>query len=164
MKAAGETNPDVCLNDLALIEIPAQDVQQVHPAVMHFGGPTGPPGRWDGLVRNDPVYAALSSDYGCLYLCTDDPARAATGDFWDYLSNGWVLDTEWGIAGGSQGDSGGGLMGPGGTAAGVLSTGLQTGAFHYSNIWFDLAYMRAKVGWSPSIVTWSTFDAAGNYG
>lgn len=162
MQAAGEANPSVCRNDLSLVEIPAAAVAQVHPAVIHFGGPTLPTSP-HGLIAGNPVYAALSTDAYGAYVIEQGP-RAAKGTFDFYDSDGWLLYTDFGTAGGSQGDSGGGLMGPGGVATGVLSTGLQSGEFEYANLWYGLAYMRAKVGWAPSLVTWSSFDASGNSG
>jgi hypothetical protein len=163
MQRVHEQDASICdANDLALVELDADTVQVVHPAVRGFGGPTG-------------LAAGALADGAKLYMYGNSETRSAfglaptgvgnehTGNVDSYADGGWRGVTSFTPAA-IPGDSGSGLMGPAGEAAGVLSVVSSDGSNGFANLPFALWYMAVHEGWWPSVVTWPTFDPNGNFG
>jgi hypothetical protein len=152
----------VCVgNDLALVELSAEAVEAAHPAVRFYGGPTSVlPG--PDLKANDEIHMYGNSEARSVYSLIDtDATNPHDGKFLRYDNGGWTSATQI-IPSSIQGDSGAGLLGPHGEAHGVLSGGSLTYTEDYfTDLAWALWYMQVHVGWSPSVVTWPDFDAAG---
>lgn len=154
MQENEESSSVVCnANDFALIGIHPDDRDEVHPAVLHFGGPTGlvEPGN---LTTFDKVLWYGNSG---LRPGIDEVHR----------NEGYVLShTGWhavvySVSPGVQGDSGSGLMTNDGQAMGVLSTvrlSPQPGSNGIGLLAPMLAYANDH-GVQAELVTWDQMDA-----
>lgn len=162
MQQDGTTEANTCAgNDFALVELRPDDVANAHPAVRYFGGPTAVLDA-GALHAGDAVYEYGNSDLRSAYETVPTPqTNPHSGQFLDYDYDGWEVVTRF-LPPTIQGDSGSGLMGPGGEATGVLSSGSITYTEEqFTNIAFALAYMQQHLGWAPSVVTWPDFSPDG---
>lgn len=162
MRERSERNPDICAgNDFALAEIDPRHIDNAHPAVRFYGGPTAVLDS-GALSPGDAVHGYGNSDLRSGYETVPTAVtNPHDGEFLEYDYNGWEVVTRM-LPPTIQGDSGSGLMGPGGEATGVLSSGSITYTEEqYTNIAFALRYMQDKLGWAPSVVTWSEFSPDG---
>jgi hypothetical protein len=162
MQEVKEADAEACAgNDFALVEVAAKDFGAIHPAVRYYGGPTRVLDAGE-LKAGDNVHGYGNSDLRSGYELVPTPqTNPHDGEFLGYDYGGWEVVTRF-VPPTIQGDSGSGLLGPGGEATGVLSSGSITYTEEqYTNIAFALRYMHARLGWSPSVVTWAEFDAAG---
>lgn len=157
MQEGGETNNDACLaNDFALVEVAADDWDDLHPAVMHFGGPVMV--RESGSDEGDAVVA-----YGASPLRDDAPeTRPRQGTSLGMAHGDWAHRVYL-VTPAVVGDSGGPLMDTAGAALGVASTlGLTDGPG--SNTFTDVAralqYANQHAGMQWTMVPWDTFDPA----
>jgi hypothetical protein len=162
MQLLHESDVNACEgNDFALAEIDAKDVGSVHPAMRYYGGPTSVLDA-NGLHAGDAVHDYGNSDLRSGYETVPTPqTNPHDGTFLEYDYNGWEVVARF-LPPVVQGDSGSGLMGPNGEAVGVLSSGSITYTEEqFTDIAHALRYMQDRVGWAPSVVTWSDFSASG---
>lgn len=116
MKAAGETNPDVCqYNDLALLRLDPADVANTNPSIPFWGGPNGV--NTAGTVAGDKVYSYGNSSlrFGVTQLSPKSGTSLGTD------ANGWD-HTVYTATPGIPGDSGSAFLDAQGRALGILST------------------------------------------
>ncbi|MGQ0574038.1 MAG: serine protease [Pseudonocardia sp.] len=111
MREIGESDDDRCrFNDLALVEIDTVDAGSVDPTVPVVGGPSGidrtPPERFERVVSYQPYVTEPAMKQGVM-LGT--------------RGGGWLHRVDVAPAA-NLGDSGSGLLGPDGTAFGILAT------------------------------------------
>ena len=130
MQERGETpGSNACTyNDFALVEIDPRDLDNVHPAAIFYGGPTG---RLGGLAEvGDAVYTYGQSPFhvGVQTLQTKEgEISAIVGEGWSYSV---VTDNP-----GLSGDSGSAVLHESGQALGILATvGLGLGPIGQSPV------------------------------
>lgn len=152
MDEVAEDDDTICsFNDFALLRIAEEDEDEVHPATLHFGGPTGlqDPGQAFPLDRINM--------YGNSMLY---PSRTVAGTHVDHAHERQGVLTACGswscsahsVAPGLPGDSGSGVMMADGAALGILVTLGPTGsngitplqpALDYANQHTDATYSLA---------------------
>ncbi|MHA6624098.1 serine protease [Pseudonocardia sichuanensis] len=132
MQEIGESDPDVCAhNDFALVEIAAEDADEVNPSIPFFGGPTGIDA--DGLTPGELVYSYGNSPLrlGISALSPKVGINAAE-------EGGGLSHEVYTVSPGVPGDSGSAFLDGSGDAVGVLST-LNLAPLPVSNGVSDLA-------------------------
>lgn len=159
--ATGRNQDNVHPFDFAFIEIPAEHVDKVHPAVMHFGGPTrlGTPDDMGTLKKVISFGASSLRPVG------------GPGDWHE----GYIVDKEpwtvtaYTVAPGIPGDSGSSLMTKDGAAIGALSVlqiyGFDLGSFDvtppasngYTDVPASLEWLE-KNGWPLELQTWEIIN------
>jgi hypothetical protein len=169
MIARGETDAAACQdNDFALIEIPATQLDSVHPAVLYYGGPIALDNL--SLQPDQDVYFFGHSGTrngqaaGVLPILHSEALDPQHLVFRNYLHGGWNFnweaiqdrapDTRTTDYGPIPGDSGGPFLGPTGNALANLGGGAR-------NLHLELDYMRQHEGWAPDLVTWKDFSPSG---
>jgi hypothetical protein len=137
-------------NDLGLIEIPDEFRDQVHPAVLHFGGPTGlaaPASQGDEVVN----FGNSTFRDGARPL---DPRRGIVEEEHDWWTEYYPVPTS-----GVFGDSGSPVMTRDGEAIGLLS-GIQL--LHGTNGAGDLddmlGYLHEQTNITVELATWHEFS------
>lgn len=152
MQATGESSDTACRgNDLALVAISPADRTNVHPAVRHFGGPTGQAG--SPGIGEKVIWYGNSGLRGGI---------EATNDHEGYVieSGGWSAQV-YTVSPGVPGDSGSGVMTGDGQALGVLSTveiTPRTGSNGISLLQPALRYAQDNAGLQVELVTWQQLD------
>jgi len=132
MQENGESDPDVCaFNDFALVEIAAEDVDDVNPSIPVFGGPTGID--TDGLTPGEHVYS-----YGNSPLRLGISALSPKVGISAAEVGGGRSHEVYTLTPGVPGDSGSAFVDGSGDAVGVLST-LNLAPLPVSNGVIDLA-------------------------
>jgi hypothetical protein len=132
MQENGESDPDVCAyNDFALVEIAAEDADEVNPSIPFFGGPTGVD--TDGLAPGEHVHSYGNSPLrlGISALSPKVGINAAE-------VGGGLSHEVYTVSPGVPGDSGSAFVDGSGDAVGVLST-LNLAPLPVSNGVIDLA-------------------------
>jgi hypothetical protein len=169
MVARGEADAAACQdNDFALIEIPATQLDSVHPAVLYYGGPIALDNL--SLQPDQDVYFFGHSGTrngqapGVIPILHSEVLDPQHLVFRNYLNGGWNFnweaiqdrapDTRTTDYGPIPGDSGGPFLGPTGNALANLGGGAR-------NLHLELDYMRQHEGWAPSLVTWQDFSPSG---
>jgi hypothetical protein len=132
MQENGESDPDVCaFNDFALVEIAAEDVDDVNPSIPFFGGPTGLD--TDGLAPGEVVYSYGNSPLRLGISALSPKAGISVAE-----SGGGLGHEVYTLTPGVPGDSGSAFLDDSGDAVGVLST-LNLAPLPVSNGVIDLA-------------------------
>lgn len=172
MTTLGETDAGACgNNDFLLLELDPGLLEDTHPAVLYFGGPTA---LTDGsLQQGDDLYFFGNSGIRDVDYLVDLPTESEAlgnheGEFYGYILDGWDFTWAFGyqpaLAGDvgnvrptafpMPGDSGGPFLGPTGHALAMLGGGAN-------NLAFALAWMEAHWPWAPELVTWQEFSPDG---
>ncbi len=155
MQELPELDPITCAyNDFALVRIDAADRVRVHPAMFHYGGPTG-------LVGVPPEPSTKVLTVGASATRPDEPQfDRREGRVVSNSGGGWsttILTATPGI----PGDSGSGVLLGDGRALGSLSTvslAPVPGSNGIANLAKALPY-AAAAGTSVELVTWDLLDA-----
>jgi hypothetical protein len=158
MDENGETSEELCRgNDFALVELAADTMAQVHPAVIYYGGPT---------ALQDAELAAGSATYSF----GSSTLRTASGFVHHELlgpQEGKVLNYEYGnrfiwtdSPARISGDSGTGLLSTNGAAVAVASQAIPTQA-GWSIVGPALDYAEAYLDIPLDLVLWAEFSADG---
>lgn len=156
MEEVGETNEDAKgYNDFALIAIDEGSRASVHPAMLHFGGPTALADS-TGVAMGDKVltYGNSGIRQGV------DPAGWHEGYVLDH-ANGWTTEV-YTLTPGVPGDSGSGVLDADGRALGVLVTlaiAPTTGSNGVTSLDLALAYAKEHAGLDARLATWNLLDA-----
>lgn len=154
MQATEESDSDACrLNDFALIAIDQADRTSVHPALMHYGGPTALAGA-DSLSPGDKVlwYGNSGTRAGI-----DELQRNEGYVVREDGSRGFVM---YSATPGVPGDSGSAVIAEDGAAAGILSTvriAPESGSNGVALLEPALAYANQN-GIQVELVTWELFE------
>lgn len=152
MQRIDESNADACAaNDFALLEIAPDDLDELHPASLHFEAPTGLATAATPTVYG---YGASSLKFGL------EVVHPKQGQHLGMANGGWSHHVYLATPG-ISGDSGGHIMTSDGKALGVASTIILSptpASNHYTDIAKALAYMQEHEGWSPELVTWDGWD------
>lgn len=152
MQRINESNPDACKgNDFALMQIDAEDMDEVHPASLHFQAPTGLAAGPTSTVYG---YGASSLKSGI------EQVHPKEGRHIGMANGGWSHHVYLATPG-IPGDSGGHIMTNDGKALGVASTIIiypTVASNHYTDIAKSLEYMQTHEGWAPELVTWDGWD------
>ena len=136
MQQRGESDPSTCdYNDLALVQVDADDVAKVNPSVPFWGGPVGI--NTDGTAAGDTVYSYGNSSLraGVTQLSPKQGASLGT------TGEGWTHPV-YTVSPGVPGDSGSAFLDAEGNALGTLST-LAIAPLAGSNGVGDLAHELA---------------------
>jgi len=136
MQQRGESDPSACdYNDLALVQVDADDVAKVNPSVPFWGGPVGI--NTDGTAAGDTVYSYGNSSLraGVTQLSPKQGASLGT------TGEGWTHPV-YTVSPGVPGDSGSAFLDAEGNALGTLST-LAIAPLAGSNGVGDLAHELA---------------------
>ena len=146
-------------NDFALLEVPAEHIDLLHPASLHFRAPTGIPATSEAL---QPA-GAMIWGYGASTLKLGvSPLHPKAGFVLQTANDGWSY-TVYLATPGIPGDSGGHIMTDDGRALGVAST-LALAPFalsnNYTNISKAIEYAERYLGHDLDIVTWDDFNAS----
>lgn len=153
MQATNESDSDACrLNDFALIAVHPGDRTSVHPALMHYGGPTALAGAgslspgdkvlWYGNSGTRSGIDEIQRNEG--YVVREDGSR------------GFVM---YSATPGVPGDSGSAVISNDGAAAGILSTvriAPESGSNGVALLEPALAYANQN-GVQVELVTWELF-------
>lgn len=146
------------LNDFALVQIHPDDLDNVHPSALRFGGPTG---LYNGLAAvGDEVFT-----YGQSSLHFGEPAlEEKRGQITQVVADGLAYRVRTDNAG-VPGDSGSAVLHEDGRALGVLSdvaVGVGTAPVSNGVVNLDRALAYAKNGGfipaSTVLLTWQTFS------
>jgi hypothetical protein len=116
MQQGGESDPNTCdYNDLALVQVDADDVAKVNPSVPSWGGPVGI--NTEGTAAGDRVYSYGNSSLraGVTQLSPKQGASLGTS------AEGWTHPV-YTVSPGVPGDSGSAFLDAEGNALGTLST------------------------------------------
>ena len=152
MQRLGGAGDDACRgNDFALLEVAPLDLDELHPASLHFEAPTGLAERPTPTVYG---YGASSLKGGV------EEVHPKEGRHLGMANGGWSHHVYL-ASPGIPGDSGGHIMTSDGKALGVASTILLAptpASNHYTDLARALAYMEEKEGWAPELVTWDGWD------
>lgn len=146
-------------NDFALLEVPAEHLDLLHPASLHFRAPTGIPSTAEDL---QPA-GAMIWGYGASTLKLGvSPLHPKAGFVLQTANEGWSY-TVYLATPGIPGDSGGHIITDDGRALGVAST-LALAPFalsnNYTNISKAIEYAERYLGHDLDIVTWDDFNAS----
>jgi hypothetical protein len=118
MQALGTTDPNTCAyNDLALVQVAADDIDQINPSIPFWGGPTGID--TDGTAPGDRVYTYGNSSLRFGISQLSPHTGISLGD--DAADGGWSHPL-YTVTPGVPGDSGSAFVSADGKAIGVLST------------------------------------------
>ncbi len=154
MQQSEETNEDACrFNDFALVLIPDAERENVSPAVLGFGGPTGLAGPGDAGVGDKVLW------YGSSSLRPGVEEVQANEGY--LVSSGSWSAVMYGAPPGLPGDSGSGVLLNSGEALGVLNTvrfAPEAGANGVVLVQPALSY-AASAGVPVELVTWELTDA-----
>jgi hypothetical protein len=143
MQQRGESDPSTCdYNDLALVQVDADDVAKVNPSVPFWGGPVGI--NTDGTAAGDTVYSYGNSSLRA-GLTQLSPKRGAslgtTGEGWTH--------PVYTVSPGVPGDSGSAFLDAEGNALGTLSTlaiAPLAGSNGVGDLGHELAYAQQHGG------------------
>ncbi len=116
MQQRGESDPNTCdYNDLALVQVDADDVAKVNPSVPFWGGPVGI--NTEGTAAGDSVYSYGNSSLraGVTQLSPKQGGSLGTS------GEGWTHPV-YTVSPGVPGDSGSAFLDAEGNALGTLST------------------------------------------
>lgn len=153
MQRVNETSDAACrANDFALVALAPADRGQVHPAMLHYGGPTGLAAPGDVSPGEKVIWYGHSSLRGGIeqlrrnegYIVREDARSAVMYSFTP----------------GVPGDSGSGVQTADGRAYAVLSTvriAPETGANGLALLQPALSYAQAH-GVNVELVTWKLFE------
>jgi hypothetical protein len=136
MQQRGERDPNTCdFNDLALVQVDADDVAKVNPSVPFWGGPVGI--NTEGTAAGDTVYSYGNSSLraGVSQLSPKQGSSLGT------TGEGWTHPV-YTVSPGVPGDSGSAFLDAEGNALGTLST-LAIAPLAGSNGVGDLAHELA---------------------
>jgi len=136
MQQRGERDPNTCdYNDLALVQVDADDVAKVNPSVPFWGGPVGI--NTEGTAAGDTVYSYGNSSLraGVSQLSPKQGSSLGT------TGEGWTHPV-YTVSPGVPGDSGSAFLDAEGNALGTLST-LAIAPLAGSNGVGDLAHELA---------------------
>lgn len=136
MQRNRERNASACAgNDFALVKVDPRDVPKVNPTMPFWGGPTGL--NRGTLPSGSSVYGYGSSELRLGTTLLSPRSGTSTGT----VEGGW-RHAAYTISPGIPGDSGSGLLGADGRAAGILST-VNLTPQPLSNYFGDLQRMLA---------------------
>lgn len=144
-------------NDFALVKIHADDLANVHPAVLEFGGPTA---LFESIAETGEAVYAYGASFG---------AETKSGQVSAIEGGGWAYRLQMGFTPGVPGDSGGPVLASGGQALGVttlLNVSLGLGAPISNsavNLHRALSYARDNgfINQGVRLETWQEFNSAG---
>lgn len=168
MQEAGETpGSDACVyNDFALVKIHQDDIANVHPAAIAFGGPISLHSDLASVGNNVYAYGRSPYHLGLRAL------EAKSGSISAILGSGWAYEINTDNAS-IPGDSGGPIFGPNGEAlavTSVLSVGLGgLSLINISNgvVNLDRALQYAIDGGfinaNTALITWPDFYPSGDF-
>lgn len=152
MQAIGESSDAACRgNDFALVAISPTDRANVHPAVRHFGGPTGQAG--SPSVGDKVLWYGNSGLRGGVEQTNDHEGYVID-------SGGWSANV-YTVSPGVPGDSGSGVMTGDGQALGILSTvevSPRAGSNGVTLLQPALSYAEEHAGLTVELVTWEQLD------
>jgi hypothetical protein len=143
MQQGGESDPNTCdYNDLALVQVDADDVAKVNPSVPSWGGPVGI--NTEGTVAGDTVYSYGNSSLraGVTQLSPKQGASLGTS------AEGWTHPV-YTVSPGVPGDSGSAFLDAEGNALGTLSTlaiAPLAGSNGVGDLGHELAYAQQHGG------------------
>jgi hypothetical protein len=157
----GGLGGDVHPHDFALIEIPREHRDEVHPAVLEYGGPTAL-AQWDDVGLGDVLWA-----YGHSMMRPTRDLDAQQGHVLDTYSRsvqgseGFTVVAHM-LAPPMPGDSGSPLLTADGEALGVLSA-LTIGTpygfwWEYSSLPHAVSFAADHMGRDLVLATWDEFD------
>lgn len=158
MQDLEESSPATCNgNDFALLEVPAEHVDLLHPASLHFRAPTGMPSTQEDFQPAGAMiwgYGASTLKQGILEI------HPKQGFVLQMANEGWSYTVYLGTPG-IPGDSGGHIMTDDGRALGIAST-LALAPFalsnNYTNISKAVEYAEGYLDHDLEIVTWDDFN------
>ncbi len=164
MQEAGETpGSDACIyNDFALVKLHPDDIANIHPATMAFGGPTALASGMAAVGEEIYLYGHSSLHLGLREL------EAMTGRIVEVVGGGWSYDVTTDTPAVS-GDSGGPILDSQGRAlavTSVLSVGLRADPLRNGVVNLDRALRYAKdngfIHRDIGLLTWSDFRPDGS--
>lgn len=152
MARVGETNGDACsANDFMLIEVPAEQLHLLHPATLHFEGPTALATECTTQIWG---YGASSLKLGI------DPVHPKEGACLGTINGNWGY-LVYLVTPGIPGDSGGMVYNDNGEALGVASViyyAPYVAANRYTNVQTALQYIETHEDRKIEVVTWDNFN------
>ncbi len=152
MQAVEESSDAACRgNDFALVAITPTDRANVHPAVRHFGGPTGQAG--SPSVGDKVLWYGNSGLRGGVEETNDHEGYVVD-------AGGWSANV-YTVSPGVPGDSGSGVMTGDGQALGILSTvevSPRAGSNGVTLLQPALAYAEEHAGLTVELVPWEQLD------
>ncbi len=164
MQEVGETPGSAACqyNDFALVKLHPDDIANIHPATMAFGGPTALAGGIAEVGETIYLYGHSSMHFGAREL------EAMVGSIVEVDGDGWaysvVTDTP-----AVPGDSGGPVLDSQGralAATSVLSVGVRQDPLRNGVVNIDRALAYAKnhgfINKGTQLLSWPGFDPSGN--
>lgn len=152
MQTVEESSDAACRgNDFALVAISPTDRANVHPAVRHFGGPTGQAG--SPSVGDKVIWYGNTGLHGGVEQANDHEGYVVD-------SGGWSANV-YTVSPGVPGDSGSGIMTGDGQGLGILSyveISPRAGSNGITLLQPALAYAEEHAGLTVELVTWEQLD------